>query len=70
MILEGTVRQDVIVLDSPVRLPDGTRVQVVVPEGEGQPTLRSLLKYSGALPDLPADFALQHDHYIHGTPKK
>jgi hypothetical protein len=24
----------------------------------------------GAVPDLPADMAEQHDHYLHGAPKK
>jgi hypothetical protein len=29
-----------------------------------------LLKHAGCLTDLPADMAEQHDHYIHGTPKR
>jgi len=33
-------------------------------------TLSFLLKYAGKVPDLPPDFAEQHDHYIHGTPKR
>jgi hypothetical protein len=27
-------------------------------------------KFKGAVPDLPADLAKQHDHYRLGTPKK
>jgi hypothetical protein len=60
-----------------VGLPEGTRVQVVVPAVRQEPadqpresTLRSLLKFAGALDDLPADMADQHDHYIHGTPRR
>ena len=45
-------------------------MQVVV-EGETmKPTLAGLLKYAGVLTDMPSDFAQQHDHYIHGTPKR
>ena len=74
MVLEGTVRQGTIVLEHGV-LPDGTRVEVSVIdltpiEETAQPTLTFLLKYAGCMPDLPADFAAQHDHYIHGTPKR
>jgi hypothetical protein len=34
------------------------------------PTLTGLLKFAGCMPDMPADFAEQHDHYIHGTPRR
>ena len=70
MTIMGTVRNGTIVLENSQKLPDGTRVQVVVQAGESEPTLTGLLKYAGCMPDLPADFAQQHDHYIHGTPKK
>jgi hypothetical protein len=45
-------------------------VRVILEEAETKPTLAGLLKYAGVLPDMPADFAEQHDHYIHGTPKR
>jgi len=69
MILEGIVKNGVVVLDPPGQLAEGTRVQVVV-QASVKPTLAGLLKYAGALQDMPADFAKQHDHYIHGTPKR
>ena len=56
--------------DSPQPLPEGTRVRVILDEAVSKPTLVGLLKYAGALPDMPTDFAAQHDHYIHGTPKR
>jgi hypothetical protein len=31
---------------------------------------RRLLKHAGTVPGLPADMARQHDHYIHGSPKR
>ena len=70
MELEGTVQNGIIVIDSHEPLPEGTRVRVVVNPPETKPTLVGLLKYAGVLMDMPADFAEQHDHYIHGTPKR
>lgn len=70
MTLEGTVSNGVVVLDQPGALPDGTRVQVLVAAEEKKPALAGLLKFAGILQDLPSDFAEQHDHYIHGTPKR
>ena len=29
-----------------------------------------VLKHAGCMDGLPADFAAEHDHYIHGTPKR
>jgi hypothetical protein len=78
MRLEGIVQNGVIVLNNGGTLPEGTPVEVTVKgevktaeaEAEKEPTLAYLRKYSGCMPDLPADFAAQHDHYLHGTPKK
>lgn len=69
----GTVRNGVIVLDEGHTLPEGTRVQLVVAESEtASPTTlgQRLLKLAGTVDDLPPDMAEQHDHYIHGTPKR
>ena len=72
MTLDGIVRNGMIVLEQGVVLPEGTRVKVhaETPEAEAKPTLLSLLKLAGIAKDLPEDFAMQHDHYIHGTPKR
>jgi len=70
MELEGTVKNGVIVVDSRQPLPEGTRVRIHVVAEEKRPTLAGLLKYAGTLPDMPSDFAEQHDYYIHGTPKR
>lgn len=75
MPLVGTIRNGTIVLDQPLSIPEGTRVVVDVtkksePESEQQPTLLGLLKFAGVITDLPADFAAEHDHYIHGTPRR
>ena len=76
MTLQGTVKNGSIVLDPPQQLPEGTRVDVVVREPPAgstakQPTLAErLLKHAGTVAGLPSDLAKQHDHYIHGTPKR
>ena len=72
MSFEGTVQNGVVVLDNGNTLPDGTRVEVTVREAsEKKATLHDrLLKLAGTVDDLPADMARNHDHYIHGAPKK
>ncbi len=76
MTLQGTVRNGMIVLDPPQQLAEGTHVDVVVREapadaGQKKPTLAErLLKHAGTVTGLPPDLAEQHDHYIHGTPKR
>ena len=74
MVLAGTIRNGTIVLDQPAPLLEGTRVEVVVKEATAAKQPRSLrdvlLQSAGCLSELPADFAEQHDHYIHGAPKR
>jgi len=72
MTINGTVTNGMIVLDPPQSLPEGARVEVVLKPAAEQPkTLREiLLENAGCMTGLPADFAAQHDHYIHGTAKR
>jgi hypothetical protein len=70
MTLEGIVQNGIVVLENGASIPNGTHVKVVVPEAKEQPTFLDLLEFAGCMPDMPADFAAQHDHYIHGTPRK
>jgi glycine betaine/choline ABC-type transport system substrate-binding protein len=72
MTLQGTVQNGVVVFDDKQQFPDGTRVVVVVQNAPGEePTLRErLAKLAGTVDDLPVDMARNHDHYIHGAPKK
>ena len=72
MTLEGTMNNGVLVLDNGVQLPDGTRVEVVVKAQAkaASPLGEALLKLAGTAVGLPEDMAEQHDHYIHGTPKR
>lgn len=56
----------------PIQVPDGTRVEVMLPEEveSGEPNALEWLKKFAGRVDGPEDFAAEHDHYIHGTPKR
>ena len=72
MTYRGHVKDGVVVLDEPVALPEGAPVEIDVLQAEEVPvSLRELLlKFSGKAEGLPSDLARNHDHYLHGTPKK
>ena len=78
MTLQGHVENGHIVLDTPVVLPDGTKVTVSVepngtqpPADDQLPTLYDRLEsVAGKAKGLPADLAINHDHYLHGQPKR
>jgi hypothetical protein len=77
MVIDGTVVNGQIMLHGATVIPDGTTVRVLVrdpvtdslPAGEPGPAAR-LLALAGTVRDLPPDFALQHDHYRLGVPKR
>lgn len=69
----GEVRDGVVVFDgTPPALPTGTRVRIQPVERDIALAELSqiLLEFAGTAKGLPADMAEQHDHYIHGTPKR
>jgi predicted DNA-binding antitoxin AbrB/MazE fold protein len=66
--VEGVVKNGVVVPGQPINVPDGTRVQIAIQDAEAPHAW--MLKFAGVASDLPPDFADQHDHYIHGTPKR
>jgi hypothetical protein len=72
MSLEGTIVNGAVVLDHPDALPEGTRVEVTAKSTTSQRSglAERLLRHAGAVPDLPPDLADQHDHYLHGAPKR
>lgn len=76
MSVAGTMKGGVIVLDEQQPIPEGARVQVVFVPAEAPqptdngPTLTNLLDLAGTVKGLPSDMADQHDHYIHGTPRR
>ncbi len=72
MTYRGTVLKGTVILPPEVKLADGTQVRVEPLEEASalEPVGKKLLALAGILKDLPADFAENHDHYIHGTPKR
>jgi hypothetical protein len=78
MSFTGHVQDGAVVMDEPLPLPNGTAVEVnpkpAVPlaTAGGKPrTLNERLKqFIGCIKDGPEDGALQHDHYLYGTPKR
>jgi hypothetical protein len=78
MVYEGHVEKGVVVVDDPVILPEGLKVKVeVLPvaddaySSEAAPTLYDqLASLIGAAKGLPPDLACNHDHYLHGQPRK
>lgn len=74
MSITAVVQNNTITL--PMQVPDGTQVEVVLPAessageiksgGSFFDTVRSLV---GSV-DGPEDWAAEHDHYVHGTPKR
>jgi hypothetical protein len=67
----------VIVPDEPVELPTGCRLEIRVETADVQKQRPgSLLRLAEraakipANPDAPTDGAAQHDHYLHGQPKR
>jgi hypothetical protein len=75
MVVQGTVHNGVAVPATGQTLPEGADVTIIVRAGGEKPTqngsLRDLLlEFAGTIEGLPPDMAAQHDHYLHGRPKK
>jgi hypothetical protein len=79
MVYNGHVEKGVVVLDDPVTLPEGMKVQIApaptglhaIPTDDKSETLgQKMLKHAGKAVGLPPDLAENHDHYLYGTPKK
>lgn len=74
MSITVVVQNDTIKL--PVHVPDGTQLEIVLPnevappEAEKTTFAERYAKYVGIGDDLPEDFAKNHDHYLHGAPKR
>jgi len=74
---KGTIHNGVVVLETEAPLPEGTRVMVTPCEptsGTSEKVVPTIFEryraIIGIAPELPTDMAENHDHYIHGTPKK
>jgi hypothetical protein len=72
MSYTGTVERGVVKLPPEADLADGTKVRIepIEPAQDRNELTRRLRAIAATMPDLPADWAEEHDHYIHGTPKR
>ena len=75
MSITVIVENDTIRL--PVHVPDGTRLEITLPgevmapaTGKAGEITDALLAISARVKGLPPDLAAQHDHYLHGQPKR
>lgn len=80
MTISGHVINGVVVPDGAAALPEGAAVQIIVAPSEAQPNgpidsaasslFERMKSLAGAAKGLPSDLALNHDHYLHGQPKR
>jgi hypothetical protein len=75
MTCKGRVAGGVVVLERTGLLPEGAEVKVQlvkqVRRGKRKLSLsEKLLRWAGTAKGLPSDFARNHDHYLHGAPKR
>ena len=74
--IKGHFDGKVFVPDEPVDLPRGQAVVLHVQRAPtaadekagGRSLLEALSPHIGSI-DMPADWSLEHDHYLYGTPK-
>ncbi len=77
MSITGIVEKGTVKLPPGVNLPDGTTVLIQPETAPDKPRILKeghpfawMEEYIGCIDSLPEDFADEHDHYIHGTPKR
>ena len=72
MSYTGIVEDGKVVLPPEAKIPSGTRVRIepIVDDTENGLTFAERFKDFIGIIDGPSDLARNHDHYIHGTPKK
>jgi predicted DNA-binding antitoxin AbrB/MazE fold protein len=70
MSFTGTIENGVVKIPPDISLPEGAKVRVEPLSGSRRHLVDKLRAIAQSMPDMPADWAAQHDHYLHGTPKK
>jgi len=76
MVYRGKVQNGVVVFEKGAGLPDGPDVRIAPCakneiDSAALPTLaEQFADVIGAVPELPLDMAAQHDHYLHGAPRR
>lgn len=71
MSVTGVISNGVVVLPAGVSFPEGTKVEVIprdlTPEEDS--FLALALQLARPRPYLPANYSLNHGHYVSGEPK-
>jgi hypothetical protein len=71
MVYRGHVKSGQIVLDEGVALPEGAEVNIELLKSDApQTSVWEALQQLAGTVEGPEDWAENHDHYIHGTPKR
>ena len=78
LLLAFARRPELLILDEPSALPDGTKVRVQPVRGESRKPLKAkgrkskqgILKHAGKAKNPPTDAARNLDHYLYGHPKQ
>ena len=60
----------VFVPESEVSLPAGTQVEIAIEDESPFADLLRIAEEFPSDPNTPRDLACQHDHYLHGLPKR
>ena len=74
MIFTGIIKSGVVILPAGVELPEGTEVRIETLDAPGaqgdDPFVTAAERLAKPRAHLPADYALNHGHYVRGEPKK
>ena len=71
MSFTGVISNGQVIAEGKITLPDGTKVRIEPVATAEPPThAETLREFIGAFHGLPADLAENHDHYLHGAPRK
>ena len=72
MSVTVVVENDTIKLPPGVHVPDGTKLEINLPEvmATKNSAAKPYLELAGLADDMPSDLARNLDHYIHGHAKK
>lgn len=65
----GTLKGGVVVLDSPIPAPDGTRVKVEIVESGDEPGAW-VKDFAGTVQDMPEDASVNYHHTLYGARKR
>jgi hypothetical protein len=79
MTYRAKMQDGKVVFEGGIKPADGVELRVDIVDSAAEPALPSpdgttlgqrLMQFSGIVKDLPPDAALNHDHYLYGTPKR